>query len=276
MHGDFQGWKPNEGLKMTYDPSQQVYTATITPEEEGCFKFTTQLAETEEWTIDEYLWGADSDGDFVVMKDQMGADLSLIAKGQAFRIPAGEWTLTASLEDGTLVIEGDWPEEAMYVAGSFTNWSEDMVAMEKGEDGLYTIEIEIAMPTEGNAEFKFVDEFGKWYGGATDGNNFVITQEQIDNKTPLTLTIPGMNFELPIAGKYILTVDRANMTFTIAAVGGFAQGDVNGDGVVSGADVTALYNVLLDGATVAGNPDVNGDNIVNGSDVTALYNILLQ
>ena len=52
-------------------------------------------------------------------------------------------------------------------------------------------------------------------------------------------------------------------------------GDVNGDGVVSGADVTALYGLLLDGNEVAGNPDVNGDGQVNGSDVTALYNIIL-
>ena len=52
-------------------------------------------------------------------------------------------------------------------------------------------------------------------------------------------------------------------------------GDVNGDGVVSGADVTALYNVLLDNATPAGDADVNGDGVVSGADVTALYNILL-
>ena len=54
------------------------------------------------------------------------------------------------------------------------------------------------------------------------------------------------------------------------------NGDVNGDGFVSGADVTALYNVLLDGATPGGDADVNGDGIVNGSDVTALYNLLLN
>ncbi|MBP5560748.1 MAG: leucine-rich repeat protein [Muribaculaceae bacterium] len=54
------------------------------------------------------------------------------------------------------------------------------------------------------------------------------------------------------------------------------QGDVNGDGIVNGSDVTALYNVLLDNATPAGDADVNGDGIVNGSDVTALYNILLN
>ena len=55
----------------------------------------------------------------------------------------------------------------------------------------------------------------------------------------------------------------------------FKQGDVNGDGIVSGADVTALYNKLLDDVNPAGQPDVNGDGVVSGADVTALYNILL-
>ncbi len=53
------------------------------------------------------------------------------------------------------------------------------------------------------------------------------------------------------------------------------KGDVNGDGVLSGADVTALYNVLLDDATVNGDADVNGDGVVSGADVTTLYNLLL-
>ena len=52
--------------------------------------------------------------------------------------------------------------------------------------------------------------------------------------------------------------------------------DVNGDGVVSGADVTALYNDLLDGTEVEGISDINGDGIVNGADVTALYSRLLN
>ncbi len=62
----------------------------------------------------------------------------------------------------------------------------------------------------------------------------------------------------------------------IMPIQGGLQGDVNGDGVVSGADVTALYNVLLDGATPAGDADVNGDGVVSGADVTALYNLLLN
>ncbi len=54
------------------------------------------------------------------------------------------------------------------------------------------------------------------------------------------------------------------------------RGDVSGDGQVNGSDVTALYNVLLDGAAPAGNADVNGDGSVNGADVTVLYNLLLD
>ncbi len=53
-------------------------------------------------------------------------------------------------------------------------------------------------------------------------------------------------------------------------------GDVNGDRIVSGADVTALYGVLLDGKIPDGNPDVNGDGTTSGADVTALYNLLLS
>lgn len=53
-------------------------------------------------------------------------------------------------------------------------------------------------------------------------------------------------------------------------------GDVNGDGLVNGGDVTALYERLLNGTTPKGNPDVNGDGLVNGGDVTSLYGILLQ
>jgi len=54
-------------------------------------------------------------------------------------------------------------------------------------------------------------------------------------------------------------------------------GDVNGDGSVNAADVTALYNYILYGTdTYASNSDVNGDGSINASDVTAIYNIILN
>ena len=63
----------------------------------------------------------------------------------------------------------------------------------------------------------------------------------------------------------------------IVATGGQAvPGDVNGDGEVTGSDVTALYNHILFGQdTPIFNGDQNGDNEVTGSDVTAVYNIIL-
>ncbi len=72
-------------------------------------------------------------------------------------------------------------------------------------------------------------------------------------------------------GNSILT-----MTVTYDVTTSTLKGDVNGDNVISGADVTALYGHLLDNKAVAGNADVNGDNVISGADVTALYEILLN
>ncbi|MBO4723470.1 MAG: dockerin type I repeat-containing protein [Muribaculaceae bacterium] len=53
-------------------------------------------------------------------------------------------------------------------------------------------------------------------------------------------------------------------------------GDVNRDGNVTSADVTALYNYLLNGdETYLATSDVNGDGNITSADVTFIYNILL-
>jgi len=56
-----------------------------------------------------------------------------------------------------------------------------------------------------------------------------------------------------------------------------SQGDVNGDGAVSIADVTALVNIILGKNLPAnqGKADINGDGSVSIADVTALVNIIL-
>ncbi len=53
-------------------------------------------------------------------------------------------------------------------------------------------------------------------------------------------------------------------------------GDVNGDGNVTAADVTALYNWLLnnDNSAIV-NGDQNNDGNITSADVTFIYNILL-
>jgi hypothetical protein len=53
-------------------------------------------------------------------------------------------------------------------------------------------------------------------------------------------------------------------------------GDVNADGSVTIADVTALVNIILGSSTdTSGVADVNGDGSVTIADVTALVNIIL-
>ncbi len=53
-------------------------------------------------------------------------------------------------------------------------------------------------------------------------------------------------------------------------------GDVNGDGEVTAADVTALYDYLLNNDTTRIiNGDQNGDGEITAADVTAIYDILL-
>ncbi|MBP5687944.1 MAG: hypothetical protein J6X22_04795 [Muribaculaceae bacterium] len=53
-------------------------------------------------------------------------------------------------------------------------------------------------------------------------------------------------------------------------------GDVNSDGVVTAADVTAIYDVLLgNDYTFEATADVNNDNAVTAADITEVYDILL-
>ena len=73
------------------------------------FSFTTKLgANADDWaTIAPYRFGAISDGPFWVTPEQLDKELDMEYNGDpnAFRIPAGEYKLTVSLEPLTLVIE---------------------------------------------------------------------------------------------------------------------------------------------------------------------------
>ena len=90
--------------------------------------------------------------------------------------------------------------------------------------------------------------------------------------------------ELAVTGRYgdnqiYYNNGGSNYRITFTPAGGSQPGepgDVDGNNVVNGSDVTALYNFLLNGASTGGNADVDGNGTVNGSDVTALYNLLLK
>jgi hypothetical protein len=51
-------------------------------------------------------------------------------------------------------------------------------------------------------------------------------------------------------------------------------GDVNGDGVVDGADIQEVINTILSGEYVE-NADVNKDQVVDGADIQEVINVIL-
>ena len=71
--------------------------------------------------------------------------------------------------------------------------------------------------------------------------------------------------------------DILNMVFGLGSEGPVSvAGDVNGDGEVTSADITALYNWLLnnDNSAIV-NGDQHSDGAITSGDVTFVYNILL-
>ena len=114
---DNGGWFTNKGVLMTRDAEKNLYTATITtagenvPEGEevgySYFSFTKQLVDSAaDWEgIAPYRFGAVSDGDFWVTDEVLGTEIALQNNGQSFRVPAGKWNLTLSVDNMTLVIE---------------------------------------------------------------------------------------------------------------------------------------------------------------------------
>ena len=91
----------------------------------------------------------------------------------------------------------------------------------------------------------------------------------------LTATVTvGDNSSVNPTGDYF-AVDNVVVTGLITV----AQGDVDGDGNVNIADVTALIDYLLSGNATGislSAADVNGDGSINISDVTSLIDFLLN
>ena len=70
--------------------------------------------------------------------------------------------------------------------------------------------------------------------------------------------------------------DFWNIVGDYSGISDYVPGDVNGDSVVTAADVTALYDIMLnnDSSHVV-NGDQNGDGEITAADVTAVYDVLL-
>ena len=83
------------------------------------------------------------------------------------------------------------------------------------------------------------------------------------------------NLDYVAGGVYDIS---GKLLYTVPAGGGDTPvpGDVNGDGVVTSADVTALYKVILNNDySLVVNGDQTGDNLITAADITFIYKILL-
>ena len=88
----------------------------------------------------------------------------------------------------------------------------------------------------------------------------------------------GLRITEPVGGYFAggILYDASGNVATRATISGLL-GDVNSDGFVTSADVTAIYDVLLGTDNqFASTADVNGDGFVTSADVTAVYDILLS
>ncbi|MBO4723140.1 MAG: phosphodiester glycosidase family protein, partial [Muribaculaceae bacterium] len=95
---------------------------------------------------------------------------------------------------------------------------------------------------------------------------------------PIQLSYIQVTLGKSTVGKqYTMLIPGLEVIYRNAPVIEVIAGDVNGDGVVTAADVTALYDVLLnDDYSHVVNGDQTGDGIITAADVTAIYSILLE
>ena len=87
---------------------------------------------------------------------------------------------------------------------------------------------------------------------------------RIDNATiKLTAKVEGFDYAAA-AARLATLIDDSTI-----------KGDVNGDGVVDGADIQEVINTILSGKYVA-NADVNEDQVVDGADIQEVINVILS
>ena len=130
VYGSFNGWSGSYDECIVMTPvSDGIYTTDYESVDNGdgysYFKFIKRHAGEEFLNI-----GAVSNGDFLVTTSCLNTPLSITAEnGQAYKIPVGEYTLTADLNNMTLVIGSDYIGVEGDVTGDGTTDIDDVNAV---------------------------------------------------------------------------------------------------------------------------------------------------
>ena len=106
----------------------------------------------------------------------------------------------------------------------------------------------------------------------------VVIEGITSNKKVVSGLLPETTYMYDVMALYGTSASNwSNMVEVTTFAGGAAiDGDVDGDGSVTSADITALYNFLLNGdSSYIVNGDQDGDGNITSADVTYVYNIIL-
>ncbi len=245
-------WDPTKGVKLTYNEGIYTGEVTTTPkvgQELAYIGFSKKIADAESenpWgDIEAYRFGPMSTGDFVMTEELLGSTCELAEEGYAtIAIPAGTWTFTIDLANGTFMIDGTWPTDTvipepytgnLYILGEVNGngWNPtDGVQMTyDSENAVFTAEVTAEATNydsalEGNYSFfsftkMLADTVSEnpWGDiadsriGAVAEGSFLVTNEYLG--VPLKLTNGDIAFKVPSGFYYNLTVSVDNMTIVI-------------------------------------------------------------
>ena len=99
-----------------------------------------------------------------------------------------------------------------------------------------------------------------------------------NNLYKVTGLLPETTYTYDVMAFYGATASSwSNMIYVTTLAGGsFVTGDVDGDGLVTASDITALYNFILnnDSSSIV-NGDQDGDGQITAGDITTVYNLIL-
>ncbi len=243
-------WDAIHGVEMTYDETNEVYTAEINVTDAnnglGYFGFTKKLAdpesETDVWTqIADYRFGpmCEGEGDWVMTEELLNQNCELNMEGSnSIEIPAGAWTVTVDLKNNLFKINGEWPTDTVvpetpnvYLFGDVNNyaWDPTQGVMMDYAEGIYT-GVVTATPREG-AQVAYIgftkklaspdSDVDPWtqindfrFGPMGEGENWQMTEDLLGVACALATDGSYLSVAIP-AGEWTFSINLENNTFTI-------------------------------------------------------------
>ena len=131
-------------------------------------------------------------------------------------------------------------------------------------------------PTQGSPTFTLIDENGNELTSVF--YKFEDAQEHRAFSVKMDLcNVEATQFKLQLSCKdATLNSALAIREVIVERLAAPVLGDVDGDGTVTSADITVIYNYLLDGdSTSIVNGDQDGDGAITAGDITFIYNLLM-